>query len=239
MRRRARRTLALERLDPGPGRRRLATGRVLDHDEAPPGPAGRRPAAVPSPRPSRSPDRRRRRGRAGGDRAAEGPGEEEEEDREDPDPAGVAVGEAGEGVEHQLLLFSGAASRICASIRSHQSANHSVNSMPPRSTISGKRVRSWPPPSAPCRAAARQRERRYSRIARRVSTASSRRQGVGEEQLQQAFVAHLIGRRRLPQPGLQLLFAVGGDLVDVRLRPPRGAVDALDQAASESRFSSG
>ena len=47
-------------------------------------------------------------------------------------------GEAGQGVEHQLLLCSAssAATRICSSTRLHQSTNHSVYSMPQRRTTS-------------------------------------------------------------------------------------------------------
>ena len=65
-----------------------------------------------------------------GDRAAGGAGEEEEADREQADPTGAAIGEAGEEVEHQATSL--------ASIRSHQSANHWLNSIPPCSTISGR-----------------------------------------------------------------------------------------------------
>ncbi len=72
-----------------------------------------------------------------GDRAAERSGEQEEGDREEPDAAGTPIGEAGEGVEHQLLLFVWVEPRRRVSIRSHQSANHSANSIPPCSTISG------------------------------------------------------------------------------------------------------
>ncbi len=88
------------------------------------------------------------------------------------------------------FLASGASS--CASIRSHQSANHSVNSMPPRSTISG---------NGSCLAAAHRLHGAQAARGRRggspASHAGSRppppRQRVGEEQLQQPFLAHLKG----------------------------------------------
>ena len=72
-----------------------------------------------------------------GDRAAERRGEEEEEDGEEADSSGATVGEAGERVEHQPPFFCGAGSSSWTSIRSHQSASHSLNSIPPRSTIGG------------------------------------------------------------------------------------------------------
>ena len=157
---------------------------------------------------SRSPGRRRRRGRAGrrpSRRARRRGGRSAIAIR--PIRRARRSARRARASNIRLLLLSAAGSSSSASIRSHQSANHSLNSIPPCSTISGERVvlldrlRFHRPQLLGDARGAR------SRIARRISTASSGSSSAGEEQLQQAFVAHLGGLRGLAQPVLQLVAA--------------------------------
>ncbi len=222
---------ALERLDPRPRRRRGDRG-VLDDRQH-----GRDPqAGVVQAFPRFDRLGRRVVGAVGveaaGDPAAEGAGEEEEEDREEADSAGVAVGEAGEGVEHQLLLSRGAGSRrrclhplapvgeplveLDPPLQHHQRVGVVLLQLFLRLRLHRAQ------PRGDAAAVLAHRAQRLGGLLGR--------QHAGEEQFQQPFFAHLHRLRRLAQPVLQLALAVVGDRVDGPLALAAGGVAALDQA---------
>ena len=215
---------------PGPGSRAWRPARPRPR-RAPP--ATRSPASCSRSlrlRPSRSPGRRRRRGRGGS--ATEPPtraGEEEEERSRRGRCGGRCRRRGGRGRRTSAAPFLGSG---VEDLRLHPLApvGEPLGELDPAPQHHQREgVRLAAAASAPSRAAARRRRGRCSRIARRISTASSRGSAPAKNSFSSPSSRISKVLRRLPQPGLQLLLAVGGDLVDGPLAAAGRGVDALDQ----------